>query len=299
MQPQSSDGDAAVDARAATIKLVFKKAMLSKLGHSASSATQPLNDEAEKATAETPKTAVKKSEKQAAPSAKPPQKARSAPSKVSPAKASPVAAAKTSSKAAPSKAAPSKAAAAAKKATPQKQKRSEPNRDASSITTDLGRSVMSSTAGLDLADAAGDALPMNRVKRMMRELVGDLKLGSDSVAALVAACHGFISYMTSQVFYSARVLPCRSVALFLTRTPPPRTTRQAAQASPQAQLCYDDLAALVQDREMFEFLDEVLPQRFTAEDAAAINFQLKLSQGVTINPVKKVCGGARVIYCVQ
>ena len=215
MQPQSSDGDAAVDARAATIKLVFKKAMLSKLGHSASSATQPFEDEAEKATAETPKTAVKKSEKQAAPSAKPPQTARSAPSKVSPAKASPVAAAKTSSKAAPSK-----AAAAAKKATPQKQKRSEPNRDASSITTDLGRSVMSSTAGLDLADAAGDALPMNRVKRMMRELVGDLKLGSDSVAALVAACHGFISYMTSQVFYSERVLPCRSVALFLTRTPP-------------------------------------------------------------------------------
>jgi hypothetical protein len=46
---------------------------------------------------------------------------------------------------------------------------------------------------------------------------------------------------------------------------------------------------------MFEFLDEVLPQRFTAEDAAAINFQLKLSQGVTINPVKKVCGGARVM----
>jgi len=82
---------------------------------------------------------------------------------------------------------------------------------------------------------------------------------------------------------------------FLPAPPPPRTTRQAAQASPQAQLCYDDLAALVQDREMFEFLDEVLPQRFTAEDAAAINFQLKLSQGVTINPVKKVCGGARVM----
>ncbi len=218
MEPQSSNGCASAEARAASIKLVFKKAMLSKLGHSAASTTRPLDDgEAAEPAAATPKTAEKKSEKKASSAAKRPQKAQSAPAKASPSKAAP---AKSSSKAAPSKAAPSKAAAAAKKVTPQKQKRSDSNVDAASITTDLGISVISSTEGLDLADAAGDALPMGRVKRTMRELVGDLKLSNESVAAIVVACHGFISYMTTQVALRASAQPSRFTAPYLTRPPP-------------------------------------------------------------------------------
>ena len=222
MEPQSSNGCASADARAASIKLVFKKAMLSKLGHSAASTTRPLDDgEAAEPAAATPKTAEKKSEKKASSAAKRPQKAQSAPAKASPSKAAP---AKSSSKAAPSK-----AAAAAKKVTPQKQKRSDSNIDAASITTDLGISVISSTEGLDLADAAGDALPMGRVKRTMRELVGDLKLSNESVAAIVVACHGFISYMTTQVAVRASAQPSRFTAPYLTPPPPsfrPRWTLQ-------------------------------------------------------------------------
>ena len=78
---------------------------------------------------------------------------------------------------------------------------------------------------------------------------------------------------------------------------PPPPLRQAALASPNAQLHYDHLAALVRDREMFEFLDEVVPQRVTAEDAAAFNAQLKLANGVTINPEKKVGSVAYVGSC--
>jgi hypothetical protein len=45
---------------------------------------------------------------------------------------------------------------------------------------------------------------------------------------------------------------------------------------------------VVQDREVLEFLDEVLPERVSAEDAAMINAHLKLTQGVIVNPQKKV-----------
>jgi hypothetical protein len=53
-------------------------------------------------------------------------------------------------------------------------------------------------------------------------------------------------------------------------------------------LRYDNLAAVVHDREYLEFLDEVLPERIAAEDAAAINLHLKLNHGVIVNPQKKV-----------
>jgi hypothetical protein len=46
----------------------------------------------------------------------------------------------------------------------------------------------------------------------------------------------------------------------------------------------------VQDSDALEFLDEVVPQRVSAEDAAAMNAHLKLTQGVVVNPQKKVCG---------
>ena len=48
---------------------------------------------------------------------------------------------------------------------------------------------------------------------------------------------------------------------------------------------------------MFEFLDEVVPRRVAAEDAAAINSQLKFANGVTINPEKKVGSVAYVGSC--
>jgi hypothetical protein len=63
---------------------------------------------------------------------------------------------------------------------------------------------------------------------------------------------------------------------------------QAVQRSSDSALCYDDLAAAVQDSEVFEFLDEVVPQRVLAQDAATMNLHLKLTQGVTVNPQKKV-----------
>ncbi len=63
---------------------------------------------------------------------------------------------------------------------------------------------------------------------------------------------------------------------------------QAVQRSSDASLCYDDLAAAVQDSEVFEFLDEVVPQRVLAQDAATMNLHLKLTQGVTVNPQKQV-----------
>jgi hypothetical protein len=63
---------------------------------------------------------------------------------------------------------------------------------------------------------------------------------------------------------------------------------QAAQHSSDSLLRYDDLAAVVQDREDLEFLDEVLPGRIAAEDAATINLHLKLTHGVIVNPQKKV-----------
>jgi hypothetical protein len=44
---------------------------------------------------------------------------------------------------------------------------------------------------------------------------------------------------------------------------------------------------VVQGSESFEFLDEVIPQRISAEDAAAMNVHLKLAQGVVVNPDKK------------
>ena len=63
---------------------------------------------------------------------------------------------------------------------------------------------------------------------------------------------------------------------------------QAAQSASKSDLCYDDLANVVQDNDSLEFLDEVVPQRVAAEDAAAINAHLKLAQGVAVNSQKKV-----------
>jgi hypothetical protein len=195
MQDQSSNDNASGDGRAASIKLVFKKAMLSKLGQSVSSVAEHLKDEGGVDTApETPRTAAKKNDKQSAPAKKQAQKTNTAPpkaaiSKANPAKSSPL---KVSSKSPAPK-------SVSKKVASQKQKRSEQSVDAASITSDLGRAVMSSTAGLDFADAAGDAIPMNRVRRIMKELLGDVKLSNESVAAVVCSCHGFINYLTSQV----------------------------------------------------------------------------------------------------
>lgn len=261
MQEQSPSGDASTEARAASIKLVFKKAMLSKLGQSVTSVAEHLKDgDDENAAPETPKTAENKNEKKAAPRKKTPLKADASPPKATVSKATPskASAAKSTSRSASSK-------GSSKKAAPQKQKRAEQNIDAASITSDLGRSVISSTAGLDLADSTGDAIPMNRVRRMMRELLGETKISNESVAAVVCSCHGFINYMANQ----------------------------AAQRSSDSLLRYDDLAAVVHDREYLEFLDEVLPERIAAEDAAAINFHLKLAPGVIINPPKQ----ARVDNC--
>lgn len=195
MQQQPPDASTAADKRAATIKLVFKKALLSKLGHSATSAAENLVDDAEDAAPGTPKTAEKKTENKAtAPGTKNASKASAAPSKAAASKSS---VAKASSAKPSSKATPPKVVS--KKATPHKQKRPEHSLDASSITTELGRCVMSSTAGLDLADAAGDSIPFSRVKRMMKEILGDLKLSNESVAAVICSCHGFMNYMTLQV----------------------------------------------------------------------------------------------------
>jgi hypothetical protein len=63
---------------------------------------------------------------------------------------------------------------------------------------------------------------------------------------------------------------------------------KAVQRSSDTALCYDNLAAVVQDSEVLEFLDEVVPQRILAQDAATMNLHLKLTQGVTVNPQKKV-----------
>jgi hypothetical protein len=62
---------------------------------------------------------------------------------------------------------------------------------------------------------------------------------------------------------------------------------QSVQQSANGDICYDNLASVVQGSETFEFLDEVIPQRISAEDAAAMNVHLKLAQGVVINPDKK------------
>jgi hypothetical protein len=62
---------------------------------------------------------------------------------------------------------------------------------------------------------------------------------------------------------------------------------QSAQQSANGDICYDNLASVVQGSETFEFLDEVIPQRISAQDAAALNLHLKLAQGVVINPEKK------------
>ncbi len=65
------------------------------------------------------------------------------------------------------------------------------------------------------------------------------------------------------------------------------------QHSSKGNLCYDNLAAVVQGSETFEFLDDVIPQRITAEDAAVINLHMKMAQGVKVNPEKKAscsCG---------
>jgi hypothetical protein len=45
---------------------------------------------------------------------------------------------------------------------------------------------------------------------------------------------------------------------------------------------------VVQESDVLEFLDEVVPQRVVAEDASAINAHLKLMPGVAVNPHKKV-----------
>jgi hypothetical protein len=195
MQDQSPSGDASTEARAASIKLVFKKAMLSKLGQSVTSVAEHLKDgDGEDAAPETPKTADNKNEKKAAPRKKTPLKADASPPKATVSKATPskASAAKSTSRSASSK-------GSSRKTAPQKQKRAEQNIDAASITSDQGRSVISSTAGLDLADSTGDAIPMNRVRRMMRELLGETKISNESVAAVVCSCHGFINYMTTQV----------------------------------------------------------------------------------------------------
>jgi hypothetical protein len=195
MQQQHPDSSSAAEVRAATIKLVFKKALLSKLGHAASSAADNLVDDAGEAAPDTPKTAEKKIEKKSAPAG------RKSVAKASASASKTAAPAKPSIRAAPHK--PSKVVS--KKATPVKQqKRSQNNVDAASITTELGRSVMSSTAGLDLADGAGESIPFSRVKRMMKEILGDLKLTNESVAAVICSCHGFLNYMTVQVL---RLLP--------------------------------------------------------------------------------------------
>jgi hypothetical protein len=62
---------------------------------------------------------------------------------------------------------------------------------------------------------------------------------------------------------------------------------QSAQHSTNGDICYDNLASVVQGSEAFEFLDDAIPQRISAEDAAAINLHLKLAQGVVIHPDKK------------
>ena len=68
MQDQSPSGDASTEARAASIKLVFKKAMLSKLGQSVTSVAEHLKDgDGEDVAPDTPETAENKSEKKAAP----------------------------------------------------------------------------------------------------------------------------------------------------------------------------------------------------------------------------------------
>jgi hypothetical protein len=192
MQDESLSSSALADQRSASIKLVFKKAMLSKLGQTASSVVQHLKDEiAEDPAPETPKTTEKKNGKQAARGNGKPPKANAAVPKAAPSKATKP----------PPNSAPPKSAS--KKPTPQKQKRAEANVDASSITSELGVAVMSSTAGLDLADAAGDALAMSRVRRTMKELVGELKISNESVAAVVCSCHGLINYLTAQVGHAA------------------------------------------------------------------------------------------------
>jgi hypothetical protein len=33
----------------------------------------------------------------------------------------------------------------------------------------------------------------------MKELVGDLKISNESVAAVICSCHGLINYLTAQV----------------------------------------------------------------------------------------------------
>jgi hypothetical protein len=202
MQDQPPNASSSVDARAATIKLVFKKALLSKLGHSASSAAEQLIDDPEDAAPDTPKTSEKKNGKQSAASgAKSSSKANAASSKAATPKSATSKASSTPSKAAVVKPSPKAALSkvAPKKAPPQRQKRSENPIDAASITSELGRCVVSSTAGLDLADTAGDSIPFTRVKRMMKDLLGDMKLSNESVAAVICSCHGFINYMTLQV----------------------------------------------------------------------------------------------------
>jgi hypothetical protein len=188
MQDESSNSNALADARSASIKLVFKKAMLSKLGQTASSVVQHLKDEnMEDTEPGTPKTTEKKSEKQAARGNSKPQKVNAVVSKATPSKGT-----KSPSSTAQPK-------SASKKVAPQKQKRTEHTVDASSITSDLGVAVLSSTAGLDLTDAASDALPLNRIRRTMKDLLGDVKISNESVAAIVFSCHGLINYMTTQV----------------------------------------------------------------------------------------------------
>jgi hypothetical protein len=200
MQQHPSDASSTADSRAATIKLVFKKALLSKLGHSTSNAAE-ISTDVKETVPETPKTTEKKTEKKAtANGTKNVPKAISVPSKSAAHKASP-------SKSSPAKSSHKVAAAkgVSKKSNPNKQKRSENNIDSSSITSELGRCVISSTAGLDLADSAGDLIPFSRVKRMMKEILGDLKLTNESVAALICSCHGFLSYMTMQVLLSRKL----------------------------------------------------------------------------------------------
>jgi hypothetical protein len=187
----SSVDSPAVDARAISVKLVFKKALLSKLGHSALSAlAEDAKAPENERDAPHELKASKKISKQ--PSASATNVLPTGDSTSSTTASPKVTVSKTPSKAASSKVPP-------KKTTGQKQQRSNPVLDAASITTDMGRSVVSSTAGIDLADASGDAIPMSRVKRMMKELLGEVKLANESVAAMVCSCQGFIHYLTNQV----------------------------------------------------------------------------------------------------
>lgn len=57
------------------------------------------------------------------------------------------------------------------------------------------------------------------------------------------------------------------------------------------------MVSAIQGREELEFLDEVVPLRVSAEDAAAVNTHLKLPQSVIVNPDKKVGFPFYLTFC--